>query len=191
MKLTQQRLKELLNYDPKTGDLIWRPRAESEFSSPRYCKTWNKRFAGKRAGWISSARGYKRIYLSIGNRTYPTGRVIWIWMTGEIPNIIDHKDGDATNNRFDNLRNTDVKGNGSNCKLYSTNTSGFSGVSFHKHRKKFYAQIYYFSKNIYLGSFDTVEEAIQARKSAAQKYGYTERHGTPPHSNTHATEKTG
>ena len=60
-----------------------------------------------------------------------------------------------------------------NQSLKSNNTSGFAGVSFHKQNKKWVATIRHKGKKLYLGIFDTVEDATQARKKAEEKYWNT------------------
>lgn len=55
----------------------------------------------------------------------------------------------------------------------SNNISGKTGVSFHKESRKFRAYITKDRKQIYLGLFETLEEAIEARKIAEiEVYGY-------------------
>lgn len=54
--------------------------------------------------------------------------------------------------------------------LNKNNTSGITGVGFDKSRSKWYARIKVNYKEIYLGRFDTKEEAINARKNAEAKY---------------------
>ena len=49
------------------------------------------------------------------------------------------------------------------------------GVS--NRRDKWYARITVDGKNIHLGTFDTEDEAIQARKLAEKKYRFHENHG--------------
>lgn len=46
------------------------------------------------------------------------------------------------------------------------NTSGYPGVSWDVSRDKWKAQIKVNGKNIHLGRFDTLEEAIDCRKKA-------------------------
>jgi hypothetical protein len=47
--LTQRIVRELLDYNPKTGVLIWKPRSiEWFYSYRRYC-SWNAKFAGRQA----------------------------------------------------------------------------------------------------------------------------------------------
>ena len=50
------------------------------------------------------------------------------------------------------------------------NTSGVKGVNYREEYKKWYARICINSQQIYLGSFNTKEEAIQARLDAEEKY---------------------
>ena len=57
-----------------------------------------------------------------------------------------------------------------NIKTPTTNTSGHKGVSWDKRRKKWRAYIFYKGKQIHLGVFQNIEEAIEARKAAELKY---------------------
>lgn len=55
-------------------------------------------------------------------------------------------------------------------KLNSNNKSGHRGVAYNKFKKKWEAYIKLRYKHIYLGAFDTIEEAIQARLDGENKY---------------------
>lgn len=57
-----------------------------------------------------------------------------------------------------------------NRKINSNNTSGVTGVSYSKSKKKWVAYMKLQGKNISLGTFNTKEEAIQARKEGEEKY---------------------
>ncbi len=54
--------------------------------------------------------------------------------------------------------------------VYSNSTSGVSGVSWDKRRKKWLAQIVFKQKNHFLGYFDLKEDAIKARIEGEKKY---------------------
>lgn len=55
-------------------------------------------------------------------------------------------------------------------KLSKDNTSGFKGVSYAKDRKKYRAYITIKKKQIKLGDFNTLEEAVEARRKAEETY---------------------
>ena len=57
-----------------------------------------------------------------------------------------------------------------NQRICKTNTSGTSGIYFDKQSKRYRVCIGNDYKNHYIGRFDTMEEAIIARKQAEQKY---------------------
>ena len=52
----------------------------------------------------------------------------------------------------------------------SNNTSGVTGVDWHKGWKKWRVRITVNHKTISLGAFDSMDDAIKARKEAEQKY---------------------
>ena len=57
-----------------------------------------------------------------------------------------------------------------NQRISNKNTSGYRGVHWSKKRQKWVAQIKISNKNIYLGRFNNIEDAINARKLAEEKY---------------------
>ena len=80
--------------------------------------------------------------------------------------IVDHRDRTKTNCQKYNLRATDVKGNSRN--RMSTGKSGHTGV--YKVGNKYRARIKVDGRNISLGNYTNIEEAINARKQAELKY---------------------
>lgn len=76
---------------------------------------------------------------------------------------IDHKDGNRSNNRIDNLREVTYQQN-------HHNRTTAKGYCFNKTRNKFISQIMLNNKNIYLGRFDTEQEARQAYLDAKKIY---------------------
>lgn len=74
----------------------------------------------------------RNVNISLNGKHFYAHRVIWIIFHGKIPDgmIIDHIDGNAHNNRIENLRCVDYIHNSRNMKKPSTNTSGIVGVSF-------------------------------------------------------------
>jgi len=167
MNLTQKHLKEVLHYDPDTGNFTWK-------ISPAY----NVK-AGEIAGCIIGGDN-KVLYRSvrINKRNYRAARLAFLYMNGVWPELfMDHIDGNGLNNAWDNLRDVTCKENGRNQKIASDNTSGFTGVYFDKRYGRWTASIMGNKKPIFLGSFEYKQDAINARKKANIEHGYHENHG--------------
>ena len=83
---------------------------------------------------------------------------------------IDHINSNTSDNRKGNLRTATKSQNGMNRDLQSNNTSGNTGVYWHKQISRWIAYITINGKYIYLGSFNKFEDAVKARKEAEEKY---------------------
>jgi hypothetical protein len=159
--LTQQRLKEVLDYDPETGVFRWKERISIRI------------MVGEVAGQIRPSAGYW--FIGIDGYAYRAHRLAWLYMTGEFPPPgveIDHKDTDRTKNSWLNLRLATRSQNNANWKAPRHNTSGLKGVCFHKGAQKWCAQIHKDRKRIYLGLFLSKEEAKAVHDAkAVELYG--------------------
>jgi HNH endonuclease/AP2 domain len=84
--------------------------------------------------------------------------------------MIDHRDGNSTNNRWSNLRLATVSQNNANRRRPRHNTSGYKGVSLCRRsgRRRWRAVIYK-KGQIHLGTFPTPEAAHAAYVAAAPK----------------------
>jgi hypothetical protein len=152
--LTAERLRELLSYDPLTGDFRW------------LVATSFRRDVGRIAGHINS-RGGKVIRAD--RVLYQAHRLAFLYMTGKFPALdVDHADGNPSNNRWENLREASMSENIANSRRPSHNRSGFKGVSWDKTTWR--ARIGINGQDISLGSFKTPEEAHAAYIVAAVKY---------------------
>jgi hypothetical protein len=81
---------------------------------------------------------------------------------------VDHHNGNGLDNRRANLRICTRAQNLSN--RYNKNVSGYKGVVWQEHARKYKAQITRNSKVAHLGYFDNPIEAAQAYDRAAKEY---------------------
>jgi citrate synthase len=168
-------LRNLLRYDPETGELFWLPRDASLFKTERAYKIWNTRYCDKPAGCIRYD-GY--IVVRLFNRLFRAHRVAWALHHGAWPaDQIDHINGEPGHNRMANLREVTHQENLKNQKKRCDNTSGVVGVTWDKGRAQWRAQINDGGKNIHLGRFDSIEDAAAARAKAEIKHNYHTNHG--------------
>lgn len=152
--MTQDKLKQILKYDPDTGIFTW-------------LETNNKDLIGKEAGYINDA-GYRVI--TIKGKQQRAHRLAWFYMTGVKPRrIVDHKDNDRLNNKWENLRLANTKQNRCNTVLASNNTSGYKGVYWSNPRQKWVATINFNYKRRHLGYYDCPKAAHIAYVKAAKK----------------------
>lgn len=178
-------LHELLSYEPESGILRWKERAQKHFSSKRSCSIFNSRFSGKRAGGIAEIKGKKYRHLRIQNRNFRASRIAWAMHYGKWPeNQIDHIDGDSLNDAIHNLRDVTCQENLKNRLLRKNNKSGCPGVSWDSEYSKWRARIGVDGKKINLGRFEDLESAIAAKKQAEREYGFHPNHGKPTTTNS-------
>jgi hypothetical protein len=70
---------------------------------------------------------------------------------------VDHVDRNKLNNHIDNLRWASRSLNNINRRTWGD--SSYRGVTWHKHKQRYIAQIQYQGTRVYLGTYDTAEEA--------------------------------
>lgn len=149
---SQERLKELFNYNEETGDLIWKVKPSKR----------------TKAGDIAGSKE-EYIKIRIEGKAYRAHRLIWRYMTGEDPGEleIDHKDENKYNNAFINLRKATNGQQQGNRSVRKDNKVRLKGVC--KVRNKYRAQIRCNGKHMHLGYYPTKEEAHKAYCEAADK----------------------
>jgi len=139
------KLRLLLDYDRTSGALTWRRSAKRGYKP------------GDQAGYITGARNTYRV-VRLEGRQYYAHRLIWKLVTGCDPEgLIDHIDGDGTNNAWSNFRAANGHQNGHNRRLNSNNKTGVKGV--HKDGERWRAIIRAKNQVHDLGRFDRIEDA--------------------------------
>lgn len=160
--MNQQILKENLSYNSDSGLFTWLK------------STHNQVKIGDVAGTVR--KGY--ICIRIKGKDYAAHRLAWVYVYGELPyNDIDHINHNTSDNRIVNLRIVNKKENQHNASIRKDNTSGFTGVTWHKVANKWMAQICIDGTRKNLGYFTNLNDAISARQDANIKYGYHANHG--------------
>lgn len=161
-------LHECFEYSHKTGLLTWKARPLHHFAHPERANNINSRQAGKQVKVIDH---YGYVIVRLNQTNYRVHRIIWKMMTGNEPdNLIDHINGDRSDNRFGNLRPATYSQNNQNGKFRSSNTTGYKGVTYDKSRNKYQSSIWLNKQHISLGRFETPEAAHQAYCEASAKY---------------------
>ena len=160
--LSKSLLENVLSYDPGTGVFKWK------VSKSR------RAIAGGLAGSIVDS-GYRKI--KVDGKHYFAHRLAFILMGHDLPEQVDHINGIRSDNRWENLRPATSQINSRNRCLSKNNTSGFGGVGWHKKTGRWVSRISVGGKEIHLGYYDEISDALEAREAAEMKYGFHPNHG--------------
>lgn len=161
--LTQEKLQELLSYNPETGVFT------RKVDSGRH----NRWKAGTVTGTVD-VHGY--VLASCGGRQYKAHRLAFLYMTGDIPKEVDHINGVRDDNRWVNLRGVGRQENSRNQKKRVNNKSGVMGVYQEAKSGTWYSQITVDGVTKHLGRFKEKGDAIEARLAAVAAAGFHENH---------------
>lgn len=176
-RLSPERLRTLLSYDPETGFLAWLPRPEDMFPGTGNggqrgeAARWNGQYAGKTALTAFDTHGYHSGRV-LGVQ-YLAHRIAYAIQTGAWPAAqIDHRNRNRSDNRWSNLGCATNEQNSRNRSRNRNNKSGRAGVIWHLVNSKWVAFIGSGATRAFLGSFTTFAGACEAREraEAARQY---------------------
>jgi hypothetical protein len=157
---SQKELKRLFDYDPKSGGLINKVKRGKTTSIGKIIGTYKK---------AKKPHQSYRTQLYLKGKVYCFNKLVWIWHNGEIPKdkLVQHKDGDNTNCRIENLtlitfgQRTYQGQLKSQKKYHNVIEPGIIEVVKYKvsHQEK------------YIGTFDSLEEALKVKRELVEKLG--------------------
>lgn len=150
--ITKELLHELFDY--RDGELV--------------CKIHRRK---ARAGHIAGTKredGYKQV--CINSKVHLLHRLIFMYHNGFMPEFIDHKDGDKTNNRIENLRQATKSENAFNVSISNNSKTGIKGVTWCKRSLRWRACIKVNTKQIHIGYFKDINDAAIAMINARNTY---------------------
>lgn len=157
--LTQERVRELFDYNPETGIVTRKTDAGG----------------GTRVGDIvgTSKNSWGHLRVSIDGKRYFLHRVVWLWVYGYMPEgLIDHINRKGWDNRIVNLREESDLCNARNASLRPDNKTGIKGVHFHNKTAKWLARVAINGEEKYLGVFSDFTEAVATRLAVEQCVGW-------------------
>jgi len=149
VELTQERLKEVLDYNATTGVFT------RKISGSTAVKVGRVVGSG-----VTVKANYFKVFIDA--QAYIAHRLVWLYVHGTWPkHFIDHVNGDRHDNRLCNLREASSRQNMVNSKLSKASTTGYKGATVLP-SGRFRSKLHSGGQVYHLGVFDTVEEAHQA-----------------------------
>lgn len=168
---TFQYLSECFVLDAETGQLYWKARPDDHFNDGRGSGSWNARLAGKAAG-TTCTEGGGRKQVRLLNRLFLYHRIVYALANeldmSEVPDIIDHINGDQSDNRPVNLREADKFQSIWNRRKKEDTRSAFKGISYHRRDNLWKSEIMANGKRVTLGYFKDEAQAAAAYVGAAK-----------------------
>jgi hypothetical protein len=117
--------------------------------------------AGKRT-CKEVVKSYRQVRLF--GKPYREHVLIWVWNYGYWPDYIDHIDHDILNNKIENLRSVTHKQN------IRHGSGRQAGIYFNKSSGKYQVGIYIDNRKKHIGSFNSYDEALEARLKAEKDF---------------------
>ena len=140
---------ETFSYNPISGNLVRKVKSKSRNNKGSICG--------------SNHNGYLRLCLF--GKAHLVHRICWVLYYGfeSQPRLIDHEDGNGSNNKLENLRVATYEDNNHNSCVRKDSSTGIKGVIRNRTiRESYYGIVKSNKQGYYLGNFDTREEAEMA-----------------------------
>jgi hypothetical protein len=154
--ITQERLKEVLHYDPVAGVWTWLKPPSRGKAKP-----------GAEAGY--RWKGLYRVIKVDGQKFYGHQLAV-LYVTGVFPiEKVDHHNGVPGDDWWDNLRPATSRQNAYNRKLDKRSSTGVSGVRVDKPSGRYRASLKTPTGVKHLGMFATLDAARIVREAAARE----------------------
>ena len=161
-EITPELVRKLFTYND--GLLIWKERHT----------LMSRCTIGSEAGFIdkASSSGYR--YVKIGGDKFKHANLVWVYHNGALPkDMLDHINNVRSDDRIENLRESNAKDNGRNKKVRASSCSGVNGVTFIERKNLWRVRINDNDGNrVDLGFFSDMEKAIKLRKEMEKFYDY-------------------
>jgi hypothetical protein len=145
---SKDQLDELFEY--RDGNLYWRKTVSTLAQ------------AGTKAGCVNG-RGY--VAVGLHYKKYLVHRLIWVMHGNDPVDVIDHINGDVTDNRIENLRASTHAENMCNARISKRNSSGIKGVSWSKSTNKWVGSVWFEHKIYKTPGFEKKEECAESVKT--------------------------
>jgi hypothetical protein len=137
-------IRDVLNYDAETGIIYY-----------------DEGVHGKKKGTIAGSFNQGYVKIKLARRHFMGHRIAWFLYYGNWPkSVLDHINGNRSDNRISNLRETTVRGNNQNRQEHRNGK--VSGVCFRKQGHTWEACIWIDGRKKYLGRYGKKENAIEA-----------------------------
>ena len=170
------KLREAVLLDKEGGKLTWCVRPLHHFNGNTHAmNAWNTRFAGKQVGSQVCMWGRWAVQSTFCGKTYGLHAMIWALAYGYFPQQIDHIDGNALNNRLENLREVTMAENNRN-RRFCPRKSGLP-MGIRRQKKGFRVYMKIAGATTGIGTYASLEEAVAERDAAYIRNGYHPNHG--------------
>ena len=148
-------LSEAVSYDKDTGLFTWMKRVSSRVH------------AGMVAGYIDQS-GY--VVIRYKGKAYKAHRLAWLFVNGCLPEeLIDHKNGIRSDNRYSNLRNANYCQNSQNSIVQKNSGTKVKGVCWARHANKWMAYVNSNGRRNHIGYFSDKDDAVSAVMAARER----------------------